>query len=89
MDPNDSAPVWDFFERIERLESLRPTAEDSLLLGVYAYAMAFAALVKDNPNIARKLKDTFTAHLETTNLNPELIKVLEGALTVVCDQFEQ
>ena len=89
MDTHESTPEWDIFGRIEKLETLQPTAEDTRILAVNALFLAFIALVKDHPRAARKMKDEYVAHLETTNLNPELLKELGRFLTIICDSFEE
>lgn len=89
MDSNDSAPAWNFFERIERLESLKPTTEDSLLLAIDALFMAFLALVRSNASFARSLKDDYVEHLEGSSLSPEVRKEVKRVLTLVCDQLDK
>lgn len=89
MDTHESTREWDIFKRIERLETLKPTAEDSRILATDALFLAFIALVKDRPKGARKLKDFYIAHLETSKLSPELLKELKDILTSACDQFEK
>jgi hypothetical protein len=89
MDTHESTPEWDIFERIEKLETLKPTAEEGRILAVEALGLAFMALVIGRPKAARKLKDLYIAHLETTNLSPELLKELGHALTTVCDSLEE
>lgn len=89
MDTHESTPEWDIFGRIEKLETLQPTAEEGRILAVEALGLAFMALVIGRPKAARKLKDTYVAHLETTNLSPELLKELGRALTTVCDSLKE
>ena len=89
MDTSESTPEWQFFNRIEELESLKPKAEDSFILAANALLLAFVALVKHHPKAARKLKDSVIAHLEETNLSRELLKELGHVLTIVCDEFEK
>ena len=89
MDTHESTPEWDIFERIEKLETLQPTAEEGRILAVEALSLAFMALVIGRPKGARKVKDLYIDHLETTNLSPELVKELGRALTTVCDSLEK
>ncbi len=89
MDASESTPEYDIFKRIEELEALKPTAEDGRILAVDALILAFIALVRDHPRTARKLKDSYLAHLETSNLSPELLKELERFLIIVCDELEK
>ena len=89
MDTDESTPEWDIFGRIEKLETLEPKAEDGFILAANALLLAFVALVKDRPKAARKLKDSFIAHLEETNLSRELLKELGHVFTIVCDEFEK
>jgi len=89
MDTHEDTPEWGFFDRIEKLESLKPTVEDGRILALNALFVAFIALVKGHPKAARKLKDSFIAHLEETNLSPEILKELERALIIACDEFEK
>ena len=88
METHESIPEWNIFERIEKLEALKPTAEDSLILAGHALLLGFIALVKDRPKTARKLKDSFITHLETTKLSPEILKEIERTLIIACDEFE-
>lgn len=88
MDTSGTAPEWAFFARIEKLEHLQVKAEDGFILAIHALVFAFAALIKDDPKAARKLKDLLVDHLETATLSPELLKELGRLLTSVCDQFE-
>jgi hypothetical protein len=89
MDTNESMPEWDFFARIEELESLEPKVEDNFILAANALLFGFVALAGERPKAARKLKDLFIAHLEETNLSRELLKELSRILTIVCDGLEK
>lgn len=88
MDTDGNTPEFDIFGRIEKLETLQPTAEESRILAVEALSLAFVAFVGHNPKSARRTKDLYMEYLET-KLSPELLKKLSHVFTDLCATFEQ
>lgn len=89
MDTTESAPEWEFFERIERLEALKPTADDGRILGAYAVGLSFTALALQRPNAARKMKDGVLGELEKRGISPGVLKWLKAYFLETCDLLEQ
>jgi hypothetical protein len=89
MDTSESTPEFDIFKRIEKLEALKPTAEDGRILGMYAVYISFIALALQRPGQARKLKDTVMADLKKLGLSAGVLERLEKDLVEICDEAEK
>lgn len=85
----NSEPEWQFFARLEKLEALKPTAEDGRILAMEAFVIAFIALARHRPTIARKAKDLLIARLKKLGLTAGLLGQLERDLLEICDEVEQ
>jgi hypothetical protein len=89
MDTSESAPEFDLFGRIERLEALKPTAEDGRILGMYGVFLSFMALALQRRDVARKVKDTVMRDLRRMGLSPGVLEQLEEDLLEICDKAEE
>lgn len=88
MDTSET-PEFDIFSRIEKLEALKPTAEDGRILATASFWLAFSALAIQGPDSARKLKDSLMVGLKRSGLSPGLLERLEQTLLGLCDEVEK
>jgi len=81
-------PEWDIFSRVEKLEKLEPTLEDTFILAQFALLQAFAARVQQSNN-PRKDLHRVVAKLKELGLSGETLKQVGRQLIAVCLIFEK
>lgn len=84
----EERPEWDIFERLEKLEELKPTAEDAAILATFGFTLGFHSLARQSRN-PRKLKDDWIAFLKRKGLSAEAREVLEEWLLAICKIIEE
>ena len=84
---------WDIFGRIENLEqdikAAKPTLEEATRVAVYAFELAFIALVRARPDQDRKLKDIIITDLKKLGLSLNTLNTLEQLMLKICDIAEK
>ena len=87
---------WDFFSRIEGLESktwrldiLELTTEDAIKLSREALLVGYAAVAMHSPKRARRFKDNVMTDLKKKDLNPDLLDGVEEDLSSLADDIEK
>lgn len=79
---------WDIFERLEKLEELKPTAEDAAILATFGFTLGFYSIAARSSN-PRKLKDVWITFLRQKGLSVESLRVLEEWLLNICKLIEE
>ncbi len=85
--PNEP-PEWEIFNRVEHLEKLKPTVEDTQKIATAAFLLFFMYAAVQKPAGARKLKDLAIAWLKRASVSRETISQLEITLLLMCDLAE-
>lgn len=87
---------WDFFKAIEDLqdtvkglEATKARAQDTRLIAIMAFLMAFMAFYFRTPRIARQGKDSITSTLKAWGLSSRALNTLEIILRGACDELEK
>jgi len=90
--PNEKTPEWGIFERLEKLEKIRPTAKDAFTLAELAFVLAGAtslAVADLGSSSPRKRKDELIAALRKRGLSPRVLERVEKILIAVCESLEK
>jgi len=84
----EKIPEWDIFERLEKLEELKPTAEDAATLAIFSFTLGFYSVAARRSN-PRQLKDVWITFLRRKNLSVQSLRVLEEWLLALCKLIEE
>ncbi|MBA7596787.1 hypothetical protein ES703_03776 [subsurface metagenome] len=84
----EERPEWDIFERLEKLEEIKLTAQDAAILATFGFSLAFYAIARQYSN-PRELKDVWIAFLKRKDLSTKARETLEEWLLAICKRIEE
>jgi hypothetical protein len=80
---------WEIFKRIEGLEKLKPTLDDTSAIATLALLFSFMHVAGEYPHGARKLKDIIIGFLKAQQLSTKTLNQFETALLQICEESEK
>ncbi len=82
-------PEWDIFDRLEKVEKLRPALADAAKLGTAGFLLSFIYMAGKYPSKARKLKDMVITWLKQAELSTKALDLIEKRLIIICEEVEK